>query len=554
MKRKSFRLITLVICVVVSLLLYSRSLSAEFVSDDWDWLSIARDRQTVMPDLLVNYAGDRSGGSYNPVSSLWVNALFVVFGAQSLPFHVASALLNGMNAWLVTLIAYQILCLRHRENERKQRGISLFAGFIFLVWPTHVEAVAWLASVPHLLAALFFLASLYWFIEWYTRGTRVHLVLSVFSALLAFMSKESAILLPFIFLAFVLWFRAAGTKQKQGSTVRVFVAYFFSAIAFGFLRFAATGVVFGSYAEPSFIVRPLTWLHTGLTFFEEMLTMGFGRAAWSAAFFTNPMKIGIFAVVVALLVCGYVWEKSKDGFFFLICFFLSLVPFIPLGFNRIVSDGERYTYLPSVFFLIALSCLLSSRRKRIMIMTGIFIFAIATFATVQRSGYWREAGSLAAMIIRETSEQEARAPESEFVFILAPDTVNGAHVLRNGLAQALSFRSPEIEHSVHVVPVYISAPSDRADKDTISWQSDERGFFAESADPAVRIVGRDREVTERFTYELWGYDYSNFTSGTLRLIFTDVFRQQLLARETTLLTWDAGHVVPLLYPLPTRYD
>ena len=140
MKRK-YTILVFVGFIIISMFLFSRSMSAHFLSDDCHWFSQAS-RSSILPDFLANYAGEHVGGSYNPVSSLWVNAHYALFGVNSFPYHASSAILHAINAVLVIfLTSYFGRAFVSKNSSFVRQTIPVLSGILFLVWPTHVEAV-----------------------------------------------------------------------------------------------------------------------------------------------------------------------------------------------------------------------------------------------------------------------------------------------------------------------------------------------------------------------------------------------------------------------------
>ncbi len=531
-------ILLLVVFVVTSLFLFSQPSNANFVSDDWDWLW-ASHNQDIWPSLLTNYTGGRSGGSYNPMSSLWINILYRISGLTPQPYHIASIVLHAVNAWLVAVLAF--LWMR-----RARFSAAVLAGVLFFVWPTHVEAINWISSAPHLLATFFFLATLIFYLKSRESGRPVFFVASCVSALLAFFSKETAISLPFILVALEIGHQFNGGKFFARRYALVLVILL-EALFFMVMRHGATQLWFSSYADARFIVRPITWAHTVFTFFEEMLTLGFLRVPWSAFFFQKPA----LGIVIGFLVLGalvYILRRftMRDATLTLMLFFITLAPFIPLGFNRLSQEGERYTYLPSVFFILLLSLILT-RLRRLGIIIVVMILAASVPLIVQKNGAWRDAGMVSSEIIQSLPLIAEKYPENtSFVFVGLPDTLGGAHVFRNNVREAVRLTYPHASASLVQIPVYLVLTRADGKDELMSWTSDDRGFLAKTKNGRFIVTGRDRAETDTLIYELWNYDYSNFTSDTMRLIFKPDFLDSVKRGAAVLVTWN-GRLMSLDY-------
>jgi len=142
------RLLLYCLCFVIgSFILFQSSLSSGFVSDDWHWLWVAHERGSALPDFSANIIGEKIGGSYNPVSSFLVNSLFQIFGLRPEPFHAASIILHGVNAFLVYLLA-----VRWRKlfsGAAYGRMVPFVAGILFLIWVFGPIVNWWFANYRH---------------------------------------------------------------------------------------------------------------------------------------------------------------------------------------------------------------------------------------------------------------------------------------------------------------------------------------------------------------------------------------------------------------------
>ncbi|MCX6740722.1 MAG: hypothetical protein NTZ49_05875, partial [Candidatus Parcubacteria bacterium] len=47
------------------------------------------------------------------------------------------------------------------------------------------------------------------------------------------------------------------------------------------------------------------------------------------------------------------------------------------------------------------------------------------------------------------------------------------------------------------------------------------GYIAKSFDQKYWVTGFDRRETKDYIFELWYYDYNNYTSNTIRLVLKD---------------------------------
>lgn len=543
------------IFTVVSFFIFYGGLNSYFISDDWHWLSLASQQASMVPNFLSNYEGTNMGGSYNPMASLWFKALYDLFGLNQFAYHLGSMVLHGFFAAVLVKLV-RVLFLAFGRSASEVRFVSYGAALLFLVWPNNVEAVLWISAVPHLLSAVFYVIALLYYVRGRLQDRWLYVGLSSIAAFAACLSKESAvsIVLAFILLEFFL----PHTPQR---TVKQGARLLFAVMPIGLflvLRYIATGLVFGSYAEATFVVRPLQIVNTIATFFVDFISAGLMRVSWMTLYWSNPSVSAVVVGVVGLgvVICAFIYRKRVEAQTWIAVTLgcITILPFLPLGFSRVSSEGERYSYLSTAFFLIVFFLLLqkikSRSRKYIIIILLCFFAASITMHKVKP---WAEAGKLSKKILDEVV-QVVSLNDTNYIIAL-PDTIDGAQVFRNNIREALSLTSDMNSLIVHI-PVYQILAKRNYQNSQLSWTTDKRGFFGISRDKNFIVTGFDRRETDDYIYELWNYDYSNFTSDTIRLIFKGEALEKFNNGTAHLIVWDGveARVIPYLSVAPNAVN
>src|SRR6266498_1001318 len=209
---KSFRQTQILfLLVVIGFVAYSSVLNSYFLSDDF-----AQIGKILGGNFSVTW-GRAHGGFFRPLFILSYLIDTKIWGARPLGFHLTNVGLHALNAFLLFALSLQLL----QDLElpaRTKTLISLGAALLFLLHPSHTEAVSWISGRADLIASCFCLGSLLWFVA-YTRSKRgLHLVLSLLSFALSLFAKESAICLPFLVLVIGLGLgkpRSDGRSRKQ---------------------------------------------------------------------------------------------------------------------------------------------------------------------------------------------------------------------------------------------------------------------------------------------------------------------------------------------------
>lgn len=130
----------------------------------------------------------------------------------------------------VNILIYSLTCLlvyflASLLFSSERRGLA--AALLFAAHPAHVEAVVWLKNRPELLAALLMLTSLLFFAGYCLAGRRrtALLAASLLAGLLAFLSKESALILPLVIcLTLILLRRERRTETRAAVLIPYFTA------------------------------------------------------------------------------------------------------------------------------------------------------------------------------------------------------------------------------------------------------------------------------------------------------------------------------------------
>lgn len=155
--------------LLVTALVYARSLSGEFVYDDR--LTVERNPAVVDAGELVaslakpmwDFTGpDNTAavGYWRPLASisLWIG--HALGGGKPWAFHALSIALHLAATWVAFRLARRLT---------GDVGVAFFAAAFFGLHPVHVEAVAWISAINEPLCGLFVLSALDAFVAWRDR-------------------------------------------------------------------------------------------------------------------------------------------------------------------------------------------------------------------------------------------------------------------------------------------------------------------------------------------------------------------------------------------------
>ncbi|HKS29008.1 MAG TPA: hypothetical protein VJS44_14370 [Pyrinomonadaceae bacterium] len=433
--------------LLLACLCYYSILNSYFLSDDF--VQVGR---VLGGDWSLAW-GREHGGFFRPlfIASYIVDSR--VWGERPFGYHLTNALLHGLNSYLVYRLG--LLLLRSQKlSEESARRVSLAAGLLFLLHPSHTEAVSWISGRADLLAALFCLAALLLYVFYVENRRAPYLLLALISFALALLSKEAAASLPFIIFAFGVYLSAAEEKRRAPllRALKTSVLFFAVLLLFLLLRRVWLGAWLGGYGAEQHLNFSPGWIRD--RFLQATLRAVVPAApAELSEILLKPLKSAVF-ILVALVFMTLVLlllrrrrhseEKAarhlqnKLVLLLAVSFVLSLLPVISLRLSLFDTQGERFIYWPSVFTCLLIShlgvVLIKWRRWRLLLLACILVFySVSLYRTNQR---WREAGETARRIKEELAL--GASGEESLIVINAPDNLRGVPVFHNGLQEALS--------------------------------------------------------------------------------------------------------------------
>lgn len=519
--------------LLIAFLLYFRVLNNFFVSDDFHWLSLASSRSWDWSIFLTNYEGLKVGGSYNPLLFILWKIWSGFFGLHYQWYHVLSVFLHASNAWLVYILAKKLL-----SKQQKQSAYwSSLAGFFFLLWPVQVEAVSWIAAWPHLWATLFYLTSLILYIKYFEVKKKLYLILAFLFFIFSLFTKEIAMTLP-LALFFVTW-----QLDYKIDWNKIWL-FFLVLVIFLLLRFSATGQFFGYYGQASLAFKLPEYLGNFAIMFLDWPSAGFFRTIFYKVWYHYLVVLNIaFLLILGTYLVYLLKFKKKERLYLFGVLIISCLPVLPLGLHRTTFAGERYLYLPTVFFVIWFIALLADLKiainKKMFII--LFMASCFLFISVYKTIIWAKAANLSEQIVASYADLQL-APDTKLISVALPDNLQGAEVFRNNLQQALELYYPVSHPQILSLPIYVQLKNYDFNYQLLHWRTDEKGWFIESVDRSFILTGLTSIRVNRVYFELWHYNYQNYTADLVRLMPEADLLGELKQGNIKWLTFDRGRL------------
>lgn len=402
----------LLMSLVLSFLAYGRALHGFFVGDDLEviWRSTAFD--PAMPSL--GYASNY----WRPVTELTIRLNHAVGGLDPFGYHLVNVLGHAAAATLVGVCAVVLTCwMERRRSTPGDRAGAVVASCGFAVLPSHSEAVAWIAGRGDVLMTLFGLAALLTFVV--SRrirdggGSRPAASLTVVASMVlltvALLAKESAVAIPAA--AVVLEFareRNATVPARVAPAARRSLAATSPLLAvtgvWFVARYRTMGSFVGGFSDAASQLSPLRLVRNGGAVIVRSVLPSMAPASWLLAGSIASLTL----VVVALVVIRgrhresigqprvHDWLVGRTVAAYVVCVVLSALPVSALGVDATSVAGERLTYLPSAFAVLAVIrawSLLWPRQRAIAMASAAAVLAVATLVLWAECGEWVDASN-----------------------------------------------------------------------------------------------------------------------------------------------------------------
>lgn len=323
------------------------------------------------------YPGQMKFVYYRPLLLIYYLLNTVIWGLNPVGFHVLNLLLHLLTTFLVFRIAMLLF-----DNNR---AAALLAAAFFSVHPVHNEIIGRVAMNENLLG-LTMAASLY---LWLQRRRR----LSMFMFAFALLTKESAIMLPFIIFTFEL-----NDKRLKDAVVKVIP---YASITLLFLIVRAT-IVYAPDIQllngnfPVFILKSCAAMAAYLKLLLVPIDLSIYYPSWSYDKQTAGNLLLTGFILMTVIWALWRWRREPTIRVFMLCPIILLLPVIInannliLGFNK-AFVAERQLYVPSIFFALFIASLVRRYDDMltgkiicavILVAIPLFAYKLSTFSTV----------------------------------------------------------------------------------------------------------------------------------------------------------------------------
>ncbi|MCB9896375.1 MAG: hypothetical protein H6825_00090 [Planctomycetes bacterium] len=339
------RLLPPLLVLIAALAATWPALQGDFLYDDQHYLV---DNPAVSGEAspLTTPLGDPSQGLYRPLTVLSWRVQYAGPDDPG-PLRAGNVLLHVLAALLLLGLAADL---------GLPRSAGLLAALLFAVHPAHAEAVAWVTGRAELLAAVLVLAA------W-----RLHLRPGILGALgaavlagLAVLAKENAVAAPaLLVLGDLLFVR----RRVDGKRLLLLAGAVLGAFALRLAVLPGALPVHGPYLDLPLQAR-LTVALAVLSRALELLVLPLGlRIEYQRDELLQLAGVDLAVLGLAVVAVAVLWRRCRPaaaGLLLVPVALVTVLHLVPIG----EPFAERFLYLPSVPFCLAVGALLGSWGRR----------------------------------------------------------------------------------------------------------------------------------------------------------------------------------------------
>ncbi|MEQ9618272.1 MAG: tetratricopeptide repeat protein [Deltaproteobacteria bacterium] len=342
----------------------------------------------------------KRGKYFRPVYGASLDIDNKIWNGSPRGFHLTNVVLHSVT----TVLLYFLILLLFRELGRGRGDKEAFLScMLFAVYPLHVESVSFIAARGDILAALFFLLCLIFYI--YSYRNILFIVLAGFFLYLSFLSKEVAFSFPILVVGFDL------ISRKLFKRVNIFKYLILGSILAFYIYMRSRGFV--SFAD--LLGKGDFQIIHGPAGLWESVNIFLNTYLFYVKKFLYPYDLnhfigtitggGAIHLILSLLLIGaaslafVVSFRKKENItaFSILWVFATLGPAVMIALYplAITRYAERFTYVPSAGYCLLLGYLLiqagiRSRLKWVGWAAGGVLFASFVFVTVRGQEVWKD--------------------------------------------------------------------------------------------------------------------------------------------------------------------
>jgi len=390
-----FNVIALFLLTICAILVYGNSLHSPFI---WDDAYLITENHFIESSKYIfeifkhqlYYSTAGASNFYRPLQTLFLMLDYTLWQKNPFGYHLTSIIFHILCAFLAFILIKYIF---------KDKVVAFLVALLFLVHPANSIVVNYISSRADSQVTLFILLSSFLFAKYdYENKNSVYLFGSLVSFVLALLSKELGMILPFLLLPIIAVSNKKTLSLKR--TIPFFIIlgiYILSRLTY--LNFSGTG----ESVPPPFYTRILTAAEAIVRLISLLfvpLNVHIEKAIpYSKGLLQYSTSLSVIILIGMGIFTYWVRKRSKMVFFGMSWFFISILPMcniIPIN----ATMADHWLYLPCFgFFLVIIGGLkecikrldfkIQEYSRKLLIMLYTIIIVAFSILTIRQNETWR---------------------------------------------------------------------------------------------------------------------------------------------------------------------
>ncbi len=349
-------------------------------------------------------------GAYQPLRTLTYALDYSFWGLDPTGYHATNLIFYILTC--VCVFAFIDLFL-------KNLSLALLGALFFAAHPLHVEAVTWLSARKETLSGFLFVLSLILYAR-STRGGLRYYAASLFTFVLALLSKPTVVILPGLVIMYDLCFVTGGSLRKLARRTVYYAPYVLLSAALTYITMvlSSRGGVLKEFHGGSFWTQLLT---SATVFIKNirLLVVPVDLSPRYVDYFYSSLRdvdalLAVVSCALLALLAWDMWGRSKVVFF---CLMWYPITFFPVSNLVPISTlmADRYLFLPSVGYALLVAYVVGGliksdsksrarRSLRPLTLAGcVVVLVLFSLQTVKRNQVWKDSVSLWSSAVEQDS-------------------------------------------------------------------------------------------------------------------------------------------------------
>lgn len=512
--------VILVSLIGFSLLLYAQVLPSYFLSDDFDFIAHYlngkgipyKDAGFLRPVSLLSYGGDYFLWKLNPTG-----------------FHLTNTLLHGLNAFLLYAILRRFLDLMKIEYAL---SLALVSAGLFVALPCHSEVVAWIGGRTDAVVTAYGLGATFCLVRLLTKRSLGILLGFFFLFCMSLLAKENAVILPVVWTILVGSYLIVSKQKPSAWHFHVLGGLFACIAAYLLVRWFLVGHVISGYDAMHLSWFNFTTIVHGFIYTLRAFVLPLSSVTKGTAYLLGGLGLAFVCIVLFFSRRSL---YSAHGIFagaLVACFYVSLIPALPMPVSLFSLEGERHLYMPSIFLcsLLPLIVLALSRSRMVAVGVTCLLIVVEGYALQESNTRWVAAAQLSEEIAQEMTQYD---PQTTVVLNI-PDNFQGAYVFRNGLNSAATVFLGKQKHNYRILTRHTVSALD--DLNEVNIKNNQ---FTLSLPHDQRFVKVHHDIMEGLSVknDTLSIDISKVPPDVERIVFFQGKGMHQLLRVVNLRSW-----------------